>query len=93
MKVLDTAVCTEILRGDRRALEARRQTQVHVCTTWITTCELCYGAANSRGPDSNQALVAELLVSLPMLGFDLPASQLYATHKARLRRAGQAQAE
>lgn len=88
MKVLDTDVCVEILRGNRRVLDARRQTQVRVGTTWITACELSYGAANSREPDRNQTLVTELLASLPILGFNLTASYLYGTHKARLRRAG-----
>jgi len=86
VKVLDTDVCIEILRVNRRVLEARRRTQVQVATTWITACELSYGAAKSRDPEGNRALVSELLASLPVLGLDLAASQLYGTHKARLRR-------
>jgi tRNA(fMet)-specific endonuclease VapC len=93
LKVLDTDVCIEILRGNQRVLEARRRAQVRVATTWITACELSYGAANSREPDRNQSLVTELLASLPILGLDLAASQLYGTHKARLRRSGSARAD
>jgi len=93
VKVLDTDVCIEILRGNRRVLGVRRQTQMRVGTTWITACELSYGAANSREPERNQTLVTELLASLPILDFNLTASQLYGTHKARLRRAGTAPAD
>jgi tRNA(fMet)-specific endonuclease VapC len=93
LKVLDTDVCIEILRGNQRVLEARRQTQVQVATTWITACELCFGAASSRAPDRNQALVGELLASLPILGLNLAASQHYGHQKARLRQAGQAPAD
>jgi tRNA(fMet)-specific endonuclease VapC len=93
LKVLDTHVCIEILRGNRRVLEVRRQTQVRVATTWITACELSYGAANSREPDRNQTLVTELLASLPILDFNLTASHVYGNQKARLRRAGTAPAD
>jgi tRNA(fMet)-specific endonuclease VapC len=93
LKVLDTDVCIEILRGNRRVLEVRRQTPVPVGTTWINACELSYGAANSREPERNQTLVTELLASLPILDFTLTASHLYGTHKARLRRAGTAPAD
>lgn len=93
MKVLDTDVCIEVLPGNQHVLEARRRAQVRVETTWITACELSYGAANSREPDRNQSLVTELLASLPIFGLDLAASHLYGAHKARLRRAGAAPAD
>jgi len=88
LKVLDTDVCIEILRGNARVLEWRRATLDRVATTWITACELAYGAANSRYPDQNQTLVTELLSSLPILDFNLPSALLYGRHKARLRRSG-----
>ena len=74
--MLDTDVCIEILRGNPKVLEARRHTPDRVGTTWVTACELSYGAANSRDPEGNQRLVNDLLASLPILGLDLTASQL-----------------
>jgi tRNA(fMet)-specific endonuclease VapC len=91
--VLDTDVCIEILRGNPKVLEARRHTPDRVGTTWVTACELSYGVVNSRDPEGNQRLVNDLLASLPILGLDLTASQLYGTHKARLRRAGKVPAD
>ncbi len=88
MKVLDTDVCIEILRGNPGVLERRRATLDRVATTWISACELAYGAANSRYPDRNQTLVTEFLSSVSILGFDLPSALLYGHHKARLRGLG-----
>ena len=88
MKVLDTDVCIEILRGNPRVLERRRVTQDRVATTWITACELAYGAANSRAPEANWTLVIEFLSTLPILDFSLPAALQFGHHKARLRATG-----
>lgn len=88
MKVLDTDVCIEILRGNPRVLERRRATQDRVATTWITACELAYGAANSRAPEANRTLVTEFLSTLPILDFSLPAALQFGRHKARLRALG-----
>jgi tRNA(fMet)-specific endonuclease VapC len=88
LKVLDTDVCIEILRGNPRVLERRSATQGRIVTTWVTACELAYGAANSRSPDQNRTLVTEFLASLPILGINLPSALLFGQHKARLRHAG-----
>ena len=88
MKVLDTDVCIEILRGNARVIQCRSQVLDRVATTWITACELAYGAANSSHPDRHQALVVEFLSTLPILDFNLAAAELFGRNKARLRRAG-----
>lgn len=88
MKVLDTDVCIEILRGNPRVLERRQASPDRAATTWITACELAYGAANSRHPDQNQTLVTEFLSTLPILDLSLPSALLFGQHKARLRRNG-----
>jgi tRNA(fMet)-specific endonuclease VapC len=88
VKLLDTDVCIEILRGNAQVLQRRRSTLDRVATTWITACELAYGAANSRAPEPNQTLVTEFLSTLPILDFTMPAALLFGYHKARLRAAG-----
>jgi predicted nucleic acid-binding protein len=50
VKVLDTDVCIEILRGNPRVLQWRRHTHAPFVITWITACELEYGAAKSAHP-------------------------------------------
>ena len=88
MKVLDTDVCVEILRGNERVIESRRQTLSAVSTTWITACELAYGAAKSRSPEKNQLRVFEFLSTLRIIGIDMPAAQRFGQIKSTLERAG-----
>lgn len=88
MKILDTDVCIEILRGNSKVLEARSQTFDLVATTWITACELAYGAANSSKPHQNHILVTEFLATLPILDFNLAAAELFGRNKAWLKQAG-----
>jgi tRNA(fMet)-specific endonuclease VapC len=88
MKVLDTDVCVEILRGNPRVLQWRRHTVSSVVTTWITACELEYGAAKSADPERARALVADLLSTLDILGLDRPAARQFGQHKAALRSSG-----
>ena len=88
MKVLDTDVCIEILRENPRVLNARSQTFDLVVTTWITACELFYGAANSSKPQHNQLLVQEFLATLSLLDFNHAAAELFGRNKALLKQAG-----
>jgi tRNA(fMet)-specific endonuclease VapC len=93
MKVLDTDVCVEILRGNPRVLQWRRHTVSPVVTTWITACELEYGAAKSVDPERARALVADLLSTLDILGLDRPAARQFGQHKAALRSSGETLAD
>ena len=88
MKILDTDVCIELLRGNTRVIERRRRTPDAVATTWITACELAYGAAQSRAPEANQALVVAFLATLPILELDWTAAEHFGRLKADLERAG-----
>lgn len=93
MKVLDTDVCVEILRGNPRVLQWRRHTHSQVVTTWITACELEYGAAKSADPNQARALVADLLSTLDIVGLDRPAARQFGQYKAALRRSGETLAD
>ena len=88
MKLLDTDVCIEILHGNARVIERRRRTPDEVATTWITACELAYGAAKSRAPEPNRALVMAFLATLPILDLDWAAAERFGRLKADLERAG-----
>lgn len=89
MKILDTDVCIEILRGNPQVLHWRRQTQARVVTTWITACELEYGAAKSMAPEQARALVADFLSTLDILELDHAAARQFGQHKAALSRKGE----
>jgi tRNA(fMet)-specific endonuclease VapC len=88
VRILDTDVCIEVLRGNRRVLDHRQRALDEVATTWITACELAYGAAKSRAPEKNQTLVNEFLATLPVVGLELPAAERFGRLKAGLERDG-----
>jgi tRNA(fMet)-specific endonuclease VapC len=88
VKVLDTDVCIEILRGNPRVLQWRRHTNARVVTTWITACELEYGAERSAQSEQSRALVAEFLETLEIVGLDRAGARQFGQQKAALRRTG-----
>lgn len=89
MKVLDTDVCIEILRGRSAVIDRRVQEREEVGTTWVTASELFFGAAKSTKPDANAALVVRFLATLPVLAPDLASARVFGEVKARLSAAGQ----
>ena len=88
MKILDTDVCIEILRGNEKVIERRREVDDEIATTWITASELAYGAEKSGDPVRNLTLVTEFLGTLPIRGLDLPSALEFGRCKARLERTG-----
>ena len=88
MKVLDTDVCIEILRGNEKVIERRTEIDDDVATTWITASELACGAEKSNASHRNVTLVTEFLGTLPILGLDLPSALEFGRCKARLERTG-----
>jgi len=89
LKLLDTDTCLNILRGNEAVIERRGATSDDVVTTWITAAELYYGAAKSSAPEKNRALVQSFLATLPVLGLDEAAVQIFGEAKALLERQGQ----
>jgi len=80
------AVCIELLRGNEQVIEARQRTLDEVATTWITACELAYGAAKSRSPKKNQMLASEFLATLRVVGLNHPAAERFGQIKSALER-------
>ena len=89
MKVFDLDTCIGILRGRREVLERRVLEVSELATTWATASELFYGAAKSAKPDTNAAVVAWFLNTLPVLAPDLVSARLFGEVNARLETAGQ----
>jgi tRNA(fMet)-specific endonuclease VapC len=88
VKVLDTDVCIEILRGNPVVIKRRAAVRDEIVTTWITASELCYGATKSSKPDNNLQLVTEFLATLPVVGIDLRAAARFGELKHLLERSG-----
>ena len=89
MRILDTDTCIELLRGNAAVLERRSTLIDEVVTTWITACELYYGAARSSAPANNRALVNEFLDSTAAIDLDLRAARAFGEIKSSLQSAGE----
>jgi tRNA(fMet)-specific endonuclease VapC len=88
LRLLDTDTCVEILRGNFRVIDARRQVDDIVTTTWITAGELYYGACKSLNPGAGKVRIDGFLKSLPVLALDLYSSQLFGVLKSNLEATG-----
>jgi len=89
LKLLDTDTCIALLRGNQEVIARRAATADDVVTTWVTAAELFYGAAKSKAPEQNRNLVTRFLSTLPVLGLDEAAVQIFGEAKAVLERQGQ----
>lgn len=78
----------EILRGNEKVIDRRRETPGVVATTWITASELFYGAARSKAPDENRRLAGRFLTTLPILGLDAPSAERFGELRAALESEG-----
>jgi tRNA(fMet)-specific endonuclease VapC len=88
VRILDTDVCMEILRGNREVISRRGVVADSIATTWITAAELYYGAAKSKAPENNRILVSDFLTTVEELDLDLAAVQRFGSLKADLERRG-----
>ena len=88
MRVLDTDTCIEILRGNQQVIERRAAIVDEMATTWVTACELSYGAEKSRYRETNAPLVTSFLATLPVLGLNLAAAEHFGRTKSQLESSG-----
>ena len=88
MRILDTDTCVEILRGNTRVIDHRRELDDTVTTTWVTASELYYGAAKSTNPYAGKIRVDGFLGSLEILGMAHFSAQLFGIIKAQLETGG-----
>jgi len=93
VKVLDTDTCIAILRGNDAVISHRAVTSDEVVTTWITASELYYGAAKSKAPDKNRAIVQAFLGTLPALTLDELSVQIFGEAKTLLEGRGHRMAD
>lgn len=93
MRLLDTDVCIEMLRGNTDVVDRRRESVDRVATTSMTAGELYYGAAKSEAPQSNRKVVDEFLATLEIHGIDRAAARTFGELKATLERRGEGLAD
>ena len=84
MILMDTDVCVELLRGNKRVIEHRRKVADEVTISFMTMGELYYGAERSSNPSHNRELIERFLLSVTCLQSDRPIMEKFGILKAEL---------
>ncbi|MDP9179224.1 MAG: type II toxin-antitoxin system VapC family toxin [Gemmatimonadota bacterium] len=90
MKLLDTNVCIDLLRGRSPRVHQRYKAAAgdQLAVSSITAGELYAGALKSRRVEENLQAANLLLSGLPILAFGAEAARTYGKERSRLEIAG-----
>ncbi|MBN2565642.1 MAG: PIN domain-containing protein [Candidatus Eisenbacteria bacterium] len=88
MILLDTDVCIELLKGNRRILLRRDQYDEPIGVCFMTVAELYYGAEKSKEPRKNIDIIEQLLLTLEIIHTDMDILRRFGATKATLQRQG-----
>jgi len=86
--LLDTDICVELLRGNQRILDTRKQSADSVGISFMTVGELYYGAAKSGNSIKNTALVEEFFLSVQIIDASAAVMKKFGFLKAELTKQG-----
>jgi tRNA(fMet)-specific endonuclease VapC len=86
--LLDTDICIELLKGNKRILQRRDQYDGPVGVCFMTIAELYYGAEKSNEPTKNIDTIEKLLLTLEIVQTDMPILRRFGTIKATLQKQG-----
>lgn len=86
MILLDTDVCIEVIRGNRKVLKKRNEYAGGVAISFMTAGELFYGAENSTHTSENVLLIENFLLATPVLHSDTDILRRFGEMKAALKK-------
>jgi tRNA(fMet)-specific endonuclease VapC len=89
MILLDTDICIELLKGNKRILQRRDQYDGPVGVCFMTIAELYYGAAKSKDPSKNIDTIEKLLITLEIVHTDIAILKRFGMIKAHLQKQGE----
>ena len=89
MILLDTDICIELLKGNKRILQRREQYDGPVGVCFMTISELYYGAEKSRDPSKNMDTIEKLLITLEIVHTDIAILKRFGMIKAHLQKQGE----
>ena len=84
MILLDTDICIELLRGNKRVLEERQKCEDSVAISFMTVGELYYGAERSSNRLKNTDIIDQFIISVQVLSTDFDILKKFGELKARL---------
>ena len=79
MILFETDICVEILRGNRRLIEQRREYDEPVAVSFMTVAELDYGVHKSTNVTNNRPVVEEFLMTVEVIDSDLPIERRFGS--------------
>lgn len=89
MILLDTDICIELLKGNKRILQRRDQYDGPVGVCFMTIAELYYGAEKSKDPSKNIDTIEKLLITLEIVHTDIAILKRFGMIKAHLQKQGE----
>lgn len=84
MILLDTDICIEILRGNKKVIQKLKQESDDISISFMSVAELYYGAEKSDYSDDNTILIESFLLSLTIINSDLEILKRFGQLKGTL---------
>jgi tRNA(fMet)-specific endonuclease VapC len=88
MILIDTDVCIDLLKGNKKILKRREVYDGPIGVCFMTIAELFYGAQKSTDPGKNIETVEKLLLTLEIVQSDLSILKRFGIIKAQLQNEG-----
>lgn len=86
MILIDTDVCIEILRGNKKVINKRNKFEEEVAISFMTVAELFYGAENSGNSEHNHSIVEEFLLTVKIIQSDFSIMRRFGIIKGKLKK-------
>ncbi len=86
MILLDTDVCIEILRGNEKVIDKRKEYNDSIAISFMTIGELYFGAEKSDFKEKNNILIEEFLLTVDIIESDIDIMKRFGEIKANLRK-------
>lgn len=86
MILLDTDVCIELLRGNKKIIERRGKYDAEVGISFMTVAELYYGAESSSRKAENTGLIQQFFLTVTVIHTDYDILRRFGVLKAALKK-------
>jgi len=83
--LIDTDICIEILRGNRKVIKKSSQYDGVIAVSFMTVGELHYGVHNSGNPEKNELLVEQFLLTVVVIESDFNIMRRFGIIKSELK--------
>jgi len=88
MILLDTDICIELLRGNRKVIERRKEENEETAISFMTGSELYYGAYKSTKPVKNIGLIEEFMLTVNVVQSSAAIAKRFGKLKSKLQQYG-----